>query len=154
MTLPQLGRRGQGWVWGQFVLAGIVVLVAAVGPRWPWPATAWLGFALVVTGAALGVWSLRSLGDSLTPYPRPRSSATLVEHGPYRAVRHPIYSSILVSLLGVCLVGSGWALVPLLVLVLWWLGKASVEERFLGQRYPGYADYCARVRYRLIPWVL
>lgn len=154
MELPQLGRRGQGWVWGQFVLAGIVLAVAASGPRWSWPGALWLGLALVVTGAALGVWSLRSLGDSLTPYPQPRSQATLVEHGPYTVVRHPIYSSILIGLLGVCLVGSGWGLLPLAVLILWWVGKASVEERFLRQRYPGYADYCRRVRYRLIPWIL
>ena len=39
---------------------------------------------------------------------------------------------------------------PLAVLVVWWLGKASVEERFLRERYPGYQDYCLRVRHRLI----
>jgi protein-S-isoprenylcysteine O-methyltransferase Ste14 len=101
-----------------------------------------------------GLWSLRSLGESLTPYPRPTSRATLVEHGPYRVVRHPVYSSILMSLLGVTLMGSLWALLPLLVLVGWWLGKASVEERFLRERYPGYEDYCRRVPHRLIPWLL
>lgn len=77
-----------------------------------------------------------------------------MEHGPYRVVRHPIYSSILVGLLGVCIAGSLWALLPLAILIAWWLGKASVEERFLRERYPGYADYCERVRHRLIPWLL
>lgn len=154
MPLPQLGARGQGWVWGQFLLAAVVILVALVGPRWTWPGASWLGGALVIIGVVLGMWSLRSLGESLTPYPQPRSRATLVEHGPYRVVRHPIYSSILVSLLGVSVAGSLWALLPLAVLVVWWLGKASVEERFLRERYPGYQDYCLRVRHRLIPWVL
>jgi protein-S-isoprenylcysteine O-methyltransferase Ste14 len=152
VQLPQLGHRGQGWVWGQFVLAGIVILVAGLGPQWP--GSLWIGAPLVVLGLGLGVWSLRSLGDSLTPYPQPRSRATLVEHGPYRVVRHPIYSSILVGLLGVCIAGSLWALLPLAILIAWWLGKASVEERFLRERYPGYADYCERVRHRLIPWLL
>ena len=154
MPLPQLGARGQGWVWGQFLLAAVVILVALVGPRWTWPGASWLGGALVIIGVVLGMWSLRSLGESLTPYPQPRSRATLVEHGPYRVVRHPIYSSIRVSLLGVSVAGSLWALLPLAVLVVWWLGKASVEERFLRERYPGYQDYCLRVRHRLIPWVL
>lgn len=154
VPLPQLGDRGQGWVWGQFLLAAVVILVALVGPRWTWPGASWLGGALVIIGAVLGMWSLRSLGESLTPYPQPRSRATLVEHGPYRVVRHPIYSSILISLLGVSVAGSLWALLPLAVLVVWWLGKASVEERFLRERYPGYQDYCLRVRHRLIPWVL
>ena len=137
------------------------LLVTRIGSGWseaiPHPTTttfAWLGGALVIIGAVLGMWSLRSLGESLTPYPQPRSRATLVEHGPYRVVRHPIYSSILISLLGVSVAGSLWALLPLAVLVVWWLGKASVEERFLRERYPGYQDYCLRVRHRLIPWVL
>ena len=154
MPLPQLGDRGQGWVWGQFLLAAVVILVALVGPRWTWPGASWLGGALVIIGVVLGMWSLRSLGESLTPYPQPRSRATLVEHGPYRVVRHPIYSWILISLLGVSVAGSLWALLPLAVLVVWWLGKASVEERFLRERYPGYQDYCLRVPHRLIPWVL
>jgi len=154
VPLPQLGDRGQGWVWGQFLLAAVVILVALVGPRWTWPGASWLGGALVIIGAVLGMWSLRSLGESLTPYPQPRSRATLVEHGPYRVVRHPIYSSILISLLGVSVAGSLWALLPLAVLVVWWLGKASVEERFMRERYPGYQDYCLRVHHRLIPWVL
>jgi protein-S-isoprenylcysteine O-methyltransferase Ste14 len=154
VVLPQLGTRGQGWVWGQFVLAAVVIAVAALGPHAAWPGAFWVGAILVVIGLGVGVWSLRSLGDSLTPYPQPRSRATLIEHGPYRVVRHPIYSSILISLLGVCIVGSLWALIPLAVLVLWWLGKASVEERFLRERYPGYSDYCRRVPHRLIPWLL
>ncbi len=154
MPLPQLGHRGQGWVWGQFILAAVVVAVAAFGPQQAWPGSLWIGAALVVLGLGLGIWSLSSLGDSLTPYPKPRSRATLVEHGPYRVVRHPIYSSILVALVGVCLAGSLWALLPLAALVVWWLGKASVEERFLRERYEGYADYCQRVRHRLIPGIM
>jgi protein-S-isoprenylcysteine O-methyltransferase Ste14 len=154
MPLPRFGSRGQGWVWGQFVLAGVVVVVSGLGPRWPWSWLAWVGVVLVLLGIAAGVWSLRSLGNALTPYPKPRSAGALVEHGPYRLVRHPIYSSMLLALLGVCLLGSGWALVPLLALVLWWLGKAHVEEEFLREHYPGYAEYCDRVRARLIPGLL
>jgi protein-S-isoprenylcysteine O-methyltransferase Ste14 len=151
MRLPTLGSRGQGWVWGQFVLAALVVLAAQVGPAWP---STRFGWVLVLVGVALGVWSLRSLGDALTPYPRPRSAGELVDHGPYRVVRHPIYSSMLVVLLGVVLIGSWWGFVPLAALVAWWLGKATVEEDFLRSHYPGYAEYCQRVRARLIPGLL
>jgi len=34
-----------------------------------------------------------------------------------------------------------------------WALKASVEERFLTDRYPAYSDYCSRTRYRLVPFV-
>jgi protein-S-isoprenylcysteine O-methyltransferase Ste14 len=151
MHLPTLGSRGQGWVWGQFVLAALVVLAAQVGPGWP---STPFGWVLVVGAGALGLWSLRSLGDALTPYPRPRSSGELVDHGPYRFVRHPIYSSMLVALFGVVLIGSWWGFIPLVALVVWWLGKARVEEDFLRARYPDYAAYCQRVRARLIPGLL
>ena len=154
MPIPQLGSRGQGWVWGQFVLAGCVLVACALGPAWSWPGHAWVGAPLIGLGIAAGIWSLRSLGDALTPYPQPRSRGTLIEHGPYRWVRHPIYSSMLVALFGACLVGSWWGLPVLAVLILWWLGKAHVEEQFLRQHYPGYNEYCTRVRHRLIPGLL
>ncbi len=154
MDLPRLGSRGQGWVWGQFLLAALVVLAAVAGPRWPWPVTTWVGGLLVVAGAGAGVWSLRSLGASLTAYPKPRRRGELVAAGPYRYVRHPIYSSMLLGLLGVCLIGSWWGLLPLAALLAWWLGKATVEEAFLRAHYPAYPDYCRQVRRRLIPGLL
>ena len=46
------------------------------------------------------------------------------------------------------------AVAVLAVLILWWLGKAHVEEQFLRQHYPGYSEYCTRVRHRLIPGLL
>lgn len=154
MGIPRLGERGQGWVWGQFLLVAVVAVTAALGPPWPWSWTRWVGVTLLLVGAGLGLWSLSALGGSLSPYPKPRRSGELVEHGPYRVVRHPIYSSILVALVGVCLVGSGWALLPLAVLLLWWVGKAHVEEAWLRGHYPGYEAYCQRVRSRIIPGIL
>lgn len=151
-ALPKLGAKGQGWVIGQFLLAATVVVVSASGP--PSGLNPWLAALVIAAGGAIGMWSLLALGSSLTPYPAPRPDGHLVEHGPYRVVRHPVYSSLLLMLLGVCLWGSLWALLPLLVLLLWWLGKADVEEEFLRQAYPDYVQYCRRVPRRIIPWLL
>lgn len=152
MSLPTLGSRGQGWVIGQFILAGVVVVTAGAGPSWAISRP--LAGAVIVFGGLFGAWSLLALGNSLTPYPAPRADGELVERGPYRIVRHPIYTSLLIMLFGVCLWGSWWGLVPLTVLLVWWLGKAQVEEAFLRTAYPGYEQYCQRVRKRLIPWIL
>ena len=121
---PRLGERGQGWVWGQFLLAGVVVLTAALGPRWAGRQPRGSGSRSSWPEAASDCGHCRlSVGPG--PYPKPRRAGELVEHGPYRIVRHPIYSSMLVALLGVCLVGSGWALLPWPFLLVWWLGKGT-----------------------------
>jgi protein-S-isoprenylcysteine O-methyltransferase Ste14 len=96
---------------------------------------------------------VRDLGESLTPLPHPRDDADLVETGIYGSVRHPIYG-------GLILLGLGWALLaasPLalalaLVLVPFFWLKSSMEERWLGERFPTYPDYRRRTR-RFIAWI-
>lgn len=154
VNLPPLGSRGQGWVWGQFVIGAVVIVASAVGPPWPWTELRIVGLLVAIAGGVVGTWALYALGDSLTPYPTPRARGSLVQHGPYAVVRHPIYSALLLAMLGICLTGSWWGFIPLAALVAWWLGKSSIEEHHLLQKYPEYADYCQRVRYRMIPFVV
>ena len=73
------------------------------------------------------VWAARTLGGSFTAYPRPRQEGVLVEDGPYRFVRHPVYGAGVLVLLGYGLVTSvvATAAVPAIA-VLWWL---EVERR-------------------------
>jgi protein-S-isoprenylcysteine O-methyltransferase Ste14 len=141
--------RGAGWVWGQFALMAVILALGVLPPRWPeWVRV--LGVPVVLAGGALFVWAARALGGSFTAYPRPRPEGTLVEDGPYRFVRHPVYSAGVLVLLGYGLLTSvaATAAVPGIA-VLWWL-KSSVEERHLTARFPGYADYRHRVRRRIL----
>jgi protein-S-isoprenylcysteine O-methyltransferase Ste14 len=154
--IPQLGRRGGGWVVLQFALIALVVAAGVVGPRWGSTASALrvtIGIALALAAAALGVLSARVLGASLTPYPRPAREASFVAHGPYRLVRHPIYLAGLLLLAGVSILLSPWALVLTALLGVLWALKSSVEERLLRERYPEYEQYCERTRHRLVPFV-
>jgi len=73
--------------------------------------------------------------------------------GAYAFVRHPIYSGGILVFGSIPLALSPWALVGAGVLALVWALKAGVEERFLANRYPAYAEYSARVRFRLVPFV-
>ena len=95
----------------------------------------------------------RALGAGFTPFPKPADEGQLVEDGPYRVVRHPVYSGGILFAAGIALALSPWALVLTAVLAAVWALKARVEERFLAPRYPGYAEYCTRTRYRLVPYV-
>ena len=78
----------------------------------------------------------------------------VVSTGPYRYVRHPMYAGAIFFFLGTPLVLGSWcglALAPLMVAVL--AVRAVLEERMLAAELAGYADYAARVRYRLIPLI-
>jgi len=76
----------------------------------------------------------------------------VVSTGPYAIVRHPMYAGALVMLLGVPLaLGSWWGLLafgPMLCAITW---RLSDEERLLLRELPGYAEYRAKVRHRLVP---
>lgn len=154
--LPQLGRRGGGWVVLQFALIALVVLVGVVGPPWPSAASTLrvaLAAVLIGAGTAVTLLSARALGSSLTPFPHPTGGETFVVHGPYRIVRHPIYLGGLLFLSGASLLLSPWALAATAALAVLWAMKARVEERFLHDHYAEYAEYCRRTRFRLVPFV-
>jgi len=89
----------------------------------------------------------------LTPFPEPRANARLVTRGPYRWVRHPMYTSVL-------LIALAWVLdQPTFVRALVWLvlladllTKLEYEETLLAHRFPEYVAYRKRTQ-RLIPRV-
>jgi protein-S-isoprenylcysteine O-methyltransferase Ste14 len=102
----------------------------------------WAGDALVAGGTAWAVWSLRSLGRSVSVLAQAR---VLVDRGPYRWVRHPLYTGEIVSSLGLALLAGGPAALAV------WLGfcflqgyRALREEQLLVAAMPAYRGYQAR----------
>ncbi|MDX1689728.1 MAG: isoprenylcysteine carboxylmethyltransferase family protein [Acidimicrobiia bacterium] len=101
-------RRGGWWVAAQ------AVVMALMAGSWfvsdgDWGTWSWVvGWALAGAGLVVGAWAMLALGDNLTPYPSPRQGTELVERGPYRVARHPIYGAIVLGSVGLSLVaGSG-----------------------------------------------
>ncbi|WP_076864615.1 methyltransferase family protein [Bradyrhizobium mercantei] len=79
---------------------------------------------------------------------------TVVTTGPYACVRHPIYTSGLLTYIGTPLLLGSWyglTIVPVMAALLGL--RSMMEERMLTAELEGYADYLARVRYRLVPMV-
>ena len=76
----------------------------------------------------------------------------VISTGPYAVVRHPMYASAAVYFIGVSLaLGSYWGLIPAVLTIFSFVWRLFDEEKFLAQNLPGYAEYCAKLRWRLIP---
>ncbi len=79
---------------------------------------------------------------------------TTVTGGPYRFVRHPMYAGVLIMSWAMpLLLGSWWAVIPGLLNMGLFFVRTSLEDRTLQAELPGYKEYAARVRFRLIPGV-
>jgi protein-S-isoprenylcysteine O-methyltransferase Ste14 len=98
--------------------------------------------ALLVAGTAWSVWALRSLGRNLSVLPQARG---LADRGPYRWVRHPLYTGELASALGLTIAaGTPAAAITWVILCLLQGYRAAREEQVLLQALPGYPAYRSR----------
>jgi protein-S-isoprenylcysteine O-methyltransferase Ste14 len=101
---------------------------------------------------ALGLWALSAnRPGNFNIRPLPREGGHLVQHGPYRWIRHPMYSALLLGGVAAARLsgdGSAWLLLAALAVVL--RIKSAVEERGMIARYPAYQDYQRRTR-RFVP---
>jgi len=78
----------------------------------------------------------------------------VISTGPYAIVRHPMYASSFLYILGTPLaLGSYWGLVPIAAMMPFLIWRLFDEERFLASNLPGYTEYQNRVRHRLVPFL-
>ena len=113
-----------------------------------------VALVLCVAGMSLAIWARRDLGRNWSATPTIREGHELIVSGPYRFVRHPIYSGILLALFGTAIASGN---------VLWLVALASflglfafrmrAEEQLMGAEFPDqYPSYAARTR-ALIPFI-
>lgn len=101
-----------------------------------------LGSTLVILGILMGLLSVIQLNKNLSPFPTPIHGGELIETGLYKYIRHPIYTSILSTLLGYGLYSASVykILVTLILLVLFFY-KSKYEERKLSSVFYKYPEY-------------
>jgi protein-S-isoprenylcysteine O-methyltransferase Ste14 len=113
-----------------------------------------LGVVLLLAGLGLAVWARIYLGRNWGMPMTRMDEPELVTSGPYRFVRHPIYSGLLLAILGTALATNLYFLIGLAVLGIYFIYSARVEERILVESFPTtYPAYKARTK-MLIPFVL
>lgn len=113
----------------------------------------WLGLLIVITGIAFAVWARFYLGRNWSGTVTVKEDHELICSGPYAIVRHPIYTGLLIAILGTAVVFGEWrGLVAFGFLTVAYLFKLRREERFMAESFPNvYPGYCARVP-ALIPF--
>jgi len=139
LQTDKIGSRGELYVVAQFLFIALV-LFSPVNLK---PVSQVIGAGAVLAGLAIIVAGANALGKNLTPLPVPRDSATLSTDGMYKWMRHPLYTGLILTSVGIAAVSqdSTRALFALgLTVVLAF--KATFEEEQLlakfGEKYEGY----------------
>lgn len=114
-----------------------------------------IGLVLVVIGFIWGTWAFvaNAYFSAVVRIQEDRGQ-TVVQDGPYRLMRHPGYAGGLLAYLAIpIMLGTLWALLPAALLTLVLVYRTSMEDKTLQEELPGYAEYAARTRFRLIPGI-
>ncbi len=147
--------------YGPLILGGLLLGVPGIlgpelerpfhGPTQIW---LWIAAALVATGLGFSAWARVWLGGNWSAEVTVKQNHALVRSGPYALVRHPIYTGVLLALIGTALSVDKWrALIGLVLVAAGFLRKIVIEERFMLAEFgEAYAQYRAEVP-ALIPFI-
>lgn len=141
------------------VVAGIVLVLYRLGlfrhpgPK-PGPWNAAVGLVVLALGLAVAVWARRELGRNWGMPMTEKREPELVTSGPYRFVRHPIYSGLLLAVVGTAIAVSLLWLVAALLAAVYFAYSARVEERYLGHRFPDSYPAYQRSTTMFVPFVV
>ena len=153
--------RGDNVIMGAYRLLLIATFVTAAldAGRYRWsrvPATVQaIGGAAIVSGFAL-VWWCMSSNRFLSSVVRVQHDRghRVIDAGPYRYVRHPMYAGLIALVAGMALLLGSWlALAPAALVAGVLMLRIALEERVLVAGLDGYGEYRSRVRARLVPGV-
>ncbi len=112
-----------------------------------------IGLAVFLLGLALAVWARVYLGRNWGMPMSQKADPELVTSGPYHRIRHPIYSGIILGLLGTTIAVSLYWLVAVLLTGAYFLYSAIVEERSMAQLFPDAYPAYKRSTKMLVPFI-
>jgi protein-S-isoprenylcysteine O-methyltransferase Ste14 len=139
------------------VMLGWIVLIALDARRFMWtsvPLAGQIVGAVLIGAGMVLVWETYRANTFATTQVRVQTARaqTVVDSGPYRYVRHPMYAGMVLYLLGTPLMLSslwGLAVIPLMLVL---LGLRTLgEEQVLKADLPGYAEYMTKTPWRIVP---
>ena len=156
---PDVRRSRVNWAF-RIVVVGIAIFVrlhfrGTPHPlrHVPGPAFGAVGTGLCVLGVALAIWARVYLGRNWGMPMTVKKEPELVTTGPYRLVRHPIYSGLLLAMVGSALAPNPLGFVLVAGIGGFFVYSAIEEQKIMGREFPdAYPAYRARTK-MLIPFV-
>jgi protein-S-isoprenylcysteine O-methyltransferase Ste14 len=144
-------------VWSRFFKYWLPIIVN-LALMFPTSNVLWLaalGLLLAVAGLLFACWARAILGSNWSAVVQVKQDHELIERGPYRYVRHPIYTGLLLALVGTALLLGEWrAVLGFVIMFVSFWRKLRLEETWLSEYFgPAYGEYMQRVK-ALIPGVL
>ncbi|HEX5624049.1 MAG TPA: isoprenylcysteine carboxylmethyltransferase family protein [Sulfuricurvum sp.] len=135
------------------VVSQFSTLIALVASTTVWYET-FIALFLQSTGAAIGIWAAFTMRlTQIAILPDPSDDILLIQSGPYRFIRHPMYLSVLLIMIPMVSVEPTLQrLILLALLFVTLLTKLHYEEYLLKKRFSNYAAYQKRTK-KLLPWV-
>lgn len=146
-TRTKAGRTGGARIAGRRVpiILPVLLLVIVAFHRHGFTGNPWLqgiGLAVFLLGLALAIWARVYLGRNWGGPMTRKDEPELVTSGPYKTIRHPIYTGIILGFVGTAMAVSLIWLIAVVVLGAYFIYSAVVEERYLAETfpktYPGY----------------
>jgi protein-S-isoprenylcysteine O-methyltransferase Ste14 len=140
------------------VLAVLVVILLRVGAFHlhttntdPWRAG--VGLAVFALGLGFAIWARLNIGRNWGTPMTQKNDPELVTSGPYRLVRHPIYSGILAAGIGTAVALNWLWMFPVVLAGIYFLYSAAVEERYLAGEFPDTYPAYKRSTKMLVPYI-
>jgi protein-S-isoprenylcysteine O-methyltransferase Ste14 len=139
------------------IIVVVVYLVRALGFRSHLvqndPVLTGVGMALFFLGLALAIWARIYIGRNWGMPMTRKAEPELVTTGPYHRVRHPIYTGIILAMLGTALATTPFGLIAVAVLAAYFIYSATREESYLAEQFPDTYPAYKRSTKMLVPFV-
>ncbi len=114
-----------------------------------------IGIVVQASGIGLAFWARRHLGSNWSAEVSAKIGHQLIQSGPYRRLRHPIYTGVFLIHVGMAIAsGESHALLALVVLSIAYARKIQMEEQIMGRTFRDAYDAYRQHSWALIPWVL
>jgi protein-S-isoprenylcysteine O-methyltransferase Ste14 len=134
------------FVFAQFSIIGIFIYLQGFIPASNWL----LSFHLL--GGLLGLWSILSMSSSkLNIFPKVKNGSTLVKAGPYKVIRHPMYTALLLYFIPHALAGTTNGIIYIAFITILTF-KLNYEEKLLLKAFEDYPAYRQNT-YALLPFI-